>query len=176
MHRIIAALAVMSLVSMALIGSVTAPHRALGQDASPSPGMQAPEGVTFQFIAYGQLPQNMPPQEAMSMFRISFKPGAGFPVDKTDPTTALVSVERGTLTVTVDADIVVLDGGNMTGQMTQQDFKTMPAGQQFTMTVGDSALFPGNTAGTVSNAGTEDAVILVAQLEPPGYSEATPSS
>jgi quercetin dioxygenase-like cupin family protein len=116
----------------------------------------------------------MAPQEAMSMFRIAFKPGSGFPVEKSDPTTALVTIEKGTLTITVDTDIVVLHGGNMTGQMTQQDFMTMPAGQEFTMTVGDSAVFPANTGGTVSNAGTEDAVVLVAQLEPPGYSEGTP--
>jgi mannose-6-phosphate isomerase-like protein (cupin superfamily) len=176
MRRIIAALAVVALVSLAIAGAVASPRRVIGQEASPSPGMQAPVGITFQFIGYGKLPQNMEPQDAMSMFRILFKPGAGFPVDKTDPTTALVTVEKGTLTVTVDTDIVVLHGGAMTGQMTQQDFTAMPAGQQFTMTVGDSALFPAYSSGQVSNEGPDDLTILVAQLEPPGYSEATPGA
>jgi hypothetical protein len=176
MRRIIAALAVAALITVTLIGVATSPHRALGQQASPSPGEQAPPGISFQFIAYGLLPQNMEPQNALSMFRISFKPGAGFPVDKTDPTTALVSVEKGTLTVMVDTDITVLSGVGMNGEMTQQNLKTMPAGQKFTMTVGDSALFPAYSAGTVSNEGTDDVTVLAAQLEPPGYFEATPGA
>jgi len=179
MRRVIASLVVVTVLAFGLLGAARSPHNALGQNATPSPEEQVPEGVSFQFIAYGTLPPDMQAPEGFSMFRLALDPGASFPADKNDPTTALGYVEKGTLTLMLDTDITVLHAGAGNQEPTAQDFEMMPANQQFTMTVGDSAIFPANTAGTVTNDGTEQAVLLVAQLEPPGYSEgemATPGS
>ena len=108
MRSIIAALAAVALMSLAILGVTSSPHRVLGQEASPSPGELAPEGISFQFIAYGLLPQDMEPQEGFSMFRLTFTAGAGFPIENTDPTTALVYVEQGALTLTANTEITVL--------------------------------------------------------------------
>ena len=175
MRRIVAVVAIVALLSVGLFGAARSPHQVLGQSASPSPG-EAPPGVSFDFLAFGTLPANMEPQEGFSMFRLHFKTGAGFPIEKTDPTTALVYVEQGTLTVTADIDIEVLLAGAANQEPTQQDYETMPAGQQFTMKVGDSAVFPGYTAGEVRNNGSDEVVILVSQLSPPGYEESTPAA
>jgi quercetin dioxygenase-like cupin family protein len=176
MRRVIASLVVVTFLAIGLFGAAHSPHRVLGQSASPSPDEQAPEGISFEFIAYGQLPANMEPQEGFTMFRLHFKAGSGFPIDKSDPTTALVYVEQGTLTITADTDITVLHAGAGNQEPTEQDFEKMAAGQQFTMTVGDSAVFPAYTSGQVTNAGSDEVVILIAQLKPPGYEEGTPAA
>jgi quercetin dioxygenase-like cupin family protein len=179
MRRVIVSLVVVTLVAFGLLGATRSPHYVFGQSASPSPGDQVPEGVSFQFIAYGQLPPDMQAPEGFSMFRLALDPGASFPADKNDPTTALGYVEKGTLTLMLEMDITVLHAGTGNQEPTAQDFEMMPANQRFTMTVGDSAIFPANTAGTVTNDGAEQAILLIAQLEPPGYSEgemATPGA
>ena len=88
-------------------------------------------------------------------------------------TLALAVVEAGTVSFNIDAPITVLHSvGNE--EPTAEDFEAFPAGQDFTMEVGDSALFPASTAGEVRNDGTEDAVILAAIIEPSNEGGATP--
>ena len=176
MRRVIASLIVVTLLTFGLLGAARSPHHVLGQSASPSPDDQAPEGISFQFLAYGQLPADLGPQAGFSMFGLRLKPGSGFPIDKNDPTTALVYVEQGTLTIMADVDITVLHAGQGNQEPTEQDYETMAAGQRFTMTVGDSAVFPAYTSGQVTNDGSAEVIVLVAQLEPPGYQEATPGA
>ena len=176
MRRIMALLAIVALLSIGLIGAARSPHGVLGQAASPSPEEGLPEGISFGFIATGPLPADMEVPAGISMFRIYLDGGSSFPIDPNDPTTALAYVEQGTLTVAIDKDITVLHAGPENQEPTDQDFENMAAGQQFTMTVGDSAVFPAHTSGTVSNDGTEQVVLLVAELEPPGYEEGAPST
>ena len=142
------------------------------QDATPA--AEAPEGVSFEFLGGGETDVLPSAPAGISLVRITLAPGASFPAEADDPSLALVVVLAGTVTVNIEAPVTVLHPVNK--EPTAKDFEAFPAGQDFTMEVGDSALFPASTAGEVRNDGTEDAVLLGALIEPNGGEGATPAA
>ena len=144
-------------------------------DATPAAGDEGapPEGVTFEFLGGGGT--DVLPSAPVDVFlvRVTLAPGTSFPVEADDPSLALAVVEAGTVSFNIEAPVTVLHSvGNE--EPTAENFEAFPAGQDFTMEVGDSALFPASTAGEVRNDGTEDAVVLGALIEPSHEGEATP--
>jgi quercetin dioxygenase-like cupin family protein len=145
------------------------------QDATPAAGDEEapPEGVTFEFLGGGETEVLPSAPAEVFLARVTLAPGASFPSEADDPALALVVIEAGAITFNIEAPVTVLHPvGNE--EPTAEDFETFPAGQDFTMDVGDSALFPPNVAGEIRNDGTEDAMALAAIIEPSHEGGATP--
>ena len=167
------------LILLGLISSSPSRYSTVAQDATPEDGeFELPEGISFEFIAFGELPAEMEPQAELSMYRISFEPGTGFPPSAADPTTSLVFVERGALTITLNVPVQALRAigeGTPFPELEEE----VPAGTEFILNVGDSILVPSGSTGEVMNNGTETAVVLIAELAPEGAfddEDATPET
>ena len=154
------------LLLLGLTSTSPSRHSTLAQEATPEDDEFAlPEGISFEFIAFGELPAEMEPQAELSMYRISFEPGTGFPPSAADPTTSLVFVERGALTITLDVPVQVLRAigeGTPFPELAEE----IPAGTEFMLNLGDSILVPSGSTGEVMNNGTETAIVLIAELAP----------
>ena len=86
--------------------SVTAPPVTIAQEATPA--TQA--GVTFAAVAFASsIP--LPATGDVSVARISFAPGTGFPMAATDPVHGLAVIERGELTLRAGRPLVVTRAG-----------------------------------------------------------------
>jgi quercetin dioxygenase-like cupin family protein len=170
---LLAPLLVAVLLSVGVAGRVSAITRA--QEGTPSATDMAPEGITFTPLGFGTA-DTLPATPAdFSLFRIGFDPGASFPIEATDPSVALVFVEAGAITIRVDAPTRVTRAATIAAFATPgMDENAIPApdeiaaGIEFTMAAGDSAFFPPNETGEVRNDGQEQAVILIANIEPQG--------
>ncbi len=134
------------------------------QDATP-PTEQAgaPEGVSFVTLASGTIEVLSPGTANLVLGRIRLEPGATLPFDPTDPSVDLVYVSGGTLTFRVEADMAVARGARA-GTPAPAEPEDIPAGTEFTMSDGDSALFPPNASGEVRNDGDEDATAWVTNV------------
>jgi len=164
-------LSIVILVGSLLLGGgrLVAAH-----DATPAAGDEEapPEGLTFEFLGGGETDVLPSAPAEIGLVRVTLAPGASFPAEADDPSLALVVIEAGAITFNIEAPVTVLHSvGNE--EQTAENFE---AGQDFTMEVGDSALFPASVAGEVRNDGTEDAVLLVAFIDPNGEEGATPVS
>ncbi len=167
-------LSVVLLSIVFLVGSLLfgGGHLVAAQDATPA-DEAPPEGVTFEFLGGGETETLPSAPASVSLVRVTLAPDTSFPVEADDPTLVLVVIEAGAVTFNMEAPVSVLHPvGNE--EPTANDVEAYPAGQDFTMEVGDSALFPANTAGEVRNDGTEDVVLLVAIIQPNGEENATP--
>jgi len=170
-------LSVVLLSIIILVGSLVLGGGRLvaAQDATPAAGDEEapPEGVTFEFLGGGETDVLPSAPAEVFLARVTLAPGASFPSEADDPALALIVIEAGAITFNIEAPVTVLHPvGNE--EPTADDFEEMAAGQDFTMDVGDSTLFPASTAGEVRNDGTEDAVILAALIEPSHEGGATP--
>ena len=134
----------------------------MAQDATPASEQQpgAPEGVSFVTLAARSIEVLSPGTANLSFGRIRLAPGATLPFDPTDPTVDLVYVAGGTLNFRIDAPITVVRGVRA-GTPVPTEPEDIPAGTEFTMSDGDSALFPPNASGEVRNDGDEDATAWV---------------
>jgi quercetin dioxygenase-like cupin family protein len=163
--------AVLVLASVAVrIGS-----GALAQDATPAVEGFAPEGIAFEVLGYAD-GLALPATGELSVSRVTFAPGAGFPIEEGDPTYTLAVVERGELTVRLDGPLIVTRAGALAAALAAEGTEGAAAtpaaepvadGQAVTLAAGDAVLFPPNAGGEVGNAGQEDAVVLVVFVGPP---------
>jgi len=85
------------------------------------------------------------------------------PFDPTDPSVDLVFIGSGTLTFQIDAPMSVARAGQA-GTPAPTEPEDIPAGTEFTMSDGDSALFPPNVSGELRNDSDEDAVAWVTNV------------
>jgi hypothetical protein len=131
------------------------------------------EGVTLEFIGYGETAALPPGTTEIAQLRLIMEPGGSFPLDPEDPAVALVSVEAGAVTFAVDAPITVLHPA-ADGEPGPEDFEQFAAGEEFTMEQGDSAIFPPRVPGEARNDGEEEASLLIANIAPIAPDEATP--
>lgn len=137
----------------------------MAQDATPPSEQQAdaPEGVTFVNLASGTVDVLSPGTANLVLGRLRLAPGATLPIDPTNPSVNLVFMGSGTLTFRVEAPVPVSRVAN-SGTPVPAGSEEIPAGTGFTMSEGDSALFPPNAAGEVRNDGDEDAVAWVTSM------------
>ena len=137
----------------------------MAQDATPSAEQQAgaPEGVSFVTLASGTIEVLQPGTANLVLGRVRLAPGATLPFDATDPSVDLVFMASGTLTFRVDAPMTVARGVSA-GTPVPTEPEDIPANTEFTMSDGDSALFPPNAGGEVRNDGAEDAVAWVTNV------------
>jgi len=135
------------------------------QDATPPSEQQAgaPEGVSFVTLASGSIQVLSPGTANLVLGRIRLAPGAALPFDPADPSVDLVYMTGGTLTFRIDAPITVARGVSA-GTPIPTEPEAIEANTEFTMSDGDSALFPPNAAGEVRNDGDEDATAWVTNV------------
>ena len=124
-----------------------------------------PEGVTFEALGFGSAEALQEAPGEVALFRIGVEPGAFFPIDPGDPALALVYLENGTVTINVDAPIMVLRAAGE-GTPFPEEQEEMPAGTEFTLQAGDSAIFPPRVGGEARNEGSEQVSLLVASVGP----------
>jgi quercetin dioxygenase-like cupin family protein len=148
----------------------------MAQEATPASGQQAgaPEGVTFLTLASGTIQVLSPGTANLVLGRIRLAPGASLPFDPTDPSVDLVFMGSGTLTFRVEGDMTVARGVKA-GTPVPTEPEAIPAGTEFTLSDGDSALFPPSIAGEVRNDGAEDAVAWVVTVAVFAEAAATPT-
>jgi quercetin dioxygenase-like cupin family protein len=134
------------------------------QDATPpSEQVGAPEGVSFVTLASGSIQVLSPGTANLVLGRIRLAPGATLPFDPADPSVDLVYMTGGTLTFRIDAPMTVARGVTA-GTPIPTEPEAIEANTEFTMSDGDSALFPPNAAGEVRNDGDEDATAWVTNV------------
>ena len=85
-----------SLVAVMLLGMLAlhAQPVAVAQEATPAAGVMEPEGVTFEPIAIAS-GLTLPSPADMIAIRFNIEPGAGFPLEASDPTAGMLIVESG---------------------------------------------------------------------------------
>ncbi|MGH2614316.1 MAG: cupin domain-containing protein [Thermomicrobiales bacterium] len=125
-----------------------------------------PEGVTVDIWATAvtdAVPENA---NQILLFRMTLAPGAGLPITPEEGSVSLVEVERGAVTTTVDAPMSVSRAGAEAGSE-----EAIPAGEPFTLAMGDSALYGPDLTGEFGNAGTEVASVIVLEALPTAAAE-----
>ena len=175
---------VLSLVAVMLLGFVAfgVPPAALAQEATPAAEGFTEEGVTFEPLALAT-ELTFPATGELSISRVSFDPGAGFPIDEGDPSYALAVIESGELTVRQDGPLVVMRAGElataigeeMAGGAFTPATEEIAAGQEVTLAAGDTVLFPPDVGGEIRNDSQVRTVVLVAFVGPP-VTEGTPTA
>ncbi len=173
-----------SLVGLMLLGA-TAPDMqpvTRAQGVTPVPGIE-PEGVIFEPLAITSGVTLASPADIIAV-RLRIEPGAGFPLETSDPTGGMVIVESGTFTIRVDAPWAITRGGSAmaaiataeaTGTYTPPD-EQIASGEEVTMSAGDAAYIPGSVSGEIRNDGDEPAVAHVVLIGPTqGFTGATPT-
>ena len=172
MHRIPILLSIVAVALLGLVAASWLPFGALAQEGAEkepdgTPGAEdvLPQGVTFEAIGYGSAESLPATPVSVSVFRLRFEPGAGLSVGEGDPSLALVSVESGALTAVVEAPMTILRAAGE-GTPFPEEAESVPAGEEFTLEEGDSALFPANVAGEVRHDGSDPTVVLVAEIAP----------
>ncbi len=141
------------------VSSITA------QDSTPTgePGV-SDEGISVEFIGFGETGPLPSGPAYIQLFRIIIEPGGNVDLPEY-PSTALASIESGAVTLSVDAPITVVTVPD-DGELDPDDQEIFPAGEEFTLEEGDSALFPPNVQGDARNDGNQDASIFVANVFP----------
>jgi quercetin dioxygenase-like cupin family protein len=120
----------------------------------------------------------------MLVVRFSLEPGAGFPLEASDPTGGMVVVESGAFTVRVEEMAWVVNRGEalraaMTEGGDEADFaasmEEVAMGEEAVLGAGDVAWVPGSVSGEIRNDGQEPAEGIVFLVGPPeAMSAATP--
>lgn len=135
------------------------------QDATPPSGQQAgaPEGVSFVTLTSGSFQVLSPGTANLVLGRIKLDPGATLPIDAANPAVNLLYMSAGTLTFRVDAPMTVSRGVEV-GTPVPTEPEAISANTEFTMSDGDSALFPPNAGGEVRNDGDQEATAWVTSV------------
>ncbi len=121
----------------------------------------------------------------MFVARFSLAPGAGFPLEASDPTGGMVVVESGAFTVRVEEMAWMVNRGEaLRAAMAEADetsdlsaaMEQVAMGEEAVLEAGDVAWVPGSVSGEIRNDGQEPAEGLVFLVGPPAaMSEATPA-
>ena len=143
----------------------------LAQDATPA-GEAPPEGATFRTLAAGSVEVLSPSTANLVLGRLSLNAGSSIPFDPEDPSAILFYVATGELTFRVDVPMTVARAGTEGTPTPPED---VTADTEFTLSEGDSAIFPGSMTGEVRNDGAEDASAIVVDIVHIVAAEGTPT-
>jgi quercetin dioxygenase-like cupin family protein len=118
------------------------------------------------------------------VFRFGLEPGAAIPVEDS-PGVGVLVVESGSLTVQVDAPVMVTRGAGMSEAMATAEatgdfsgvIESVTAGEAVSLEAGDAAHIPGDVPGEIRNEGQESATALAFIVYPSEgmMGEATPA-
>ncbi|MBA2445034.1 MAG: cupredoxin domain-containing protein [Nocardioidaceae bacterium] len=178
----------LSVVIVVLLGTVvlrTQPG-AIAQEATPASSEEMmPEGITFEPVAFALGVEVASPAD-LFVARVGLDPGAGFPIEDSDPSAGILVVESGTFTVQVEGPVTVTRGAGLAEAMATAETtgdssgasEAIAAGEAVTLAAGDAAYIPGSINGEIRNDGQERAVGLAFLVGPPEdmMAEATPAA
>ena len=176
--------ALVSVVAMMLLGMLAlhAQPVAIAQEATPAAEELA--GVTFEPLGFAMGVDLASPAD-MLVVRFSLEPGAGFPLEASDPTGGMVVVESGAFTVRVEEMAWTVNRGEalraaMAEGGDEADFaasmEEVAMGEEAVLEAGDVAWVPGSVSGEIRNDGQEPAEGIVFLVGPPeAMSAATPA-
>ncbi len=166
----------LSVVAVVLLGIVAlgAQPRVFAQEATPAADDSMEEGLTFELLAFAAGVELTSPADLI-VSRIGIEPGAGFPIEESDPTTGLLIVESGAFTVQVDGPWTVSRAGSFEGAMATAEatgvyapiVEEITSGEEVTLEAGDAAFIPPSVNGEMRNDGDEPAVGLAFLIAPP---------
>lgn len=171
-------------VVVALLGilALAAQPPTVAQEATPAG--EDMEGLTFEAISFATGVEVQSPSDLI-VVRLGIEPGAGFPIEESDPTTGILLVESGAFTVVVEGAMTVTRGAGLADAMATAeasgDFsaasESIAAGEEVTLEAGDAAYIPASVNGEIRNDGDERAVGLAFLVAPPEdmMGEATPA-
>jgi quercetin dioxygenase-like cupin family protein len=165
----------MTLVVAAGVGGALDPS-VRAQDATPASEQAAgtPEAATFRAVAAGSIEVLAQSTANLVLGRITLAPGGSLPFDPTDPSALLVYVASGELTFRVEVPMTVARGAAV-GTPVPTEPEAVAANTEFTLSDGDSALFPGAMAGEVRNDGSDQATAWVVDIVHLTDTAATPT-
>lgn len=156
-----------ALMGVGSVGGLSG-HHALAQDATPA-AQSDMAGIAY--LPLGYIPAvAMPDSVDTEVARGTLEPGAGFSFTPDDPAAAILIMESGEITVTVeDASWTISRGAAVTAVLTGTPaasgatdvVEVVGAGETATFSAGDIAYVPGNVTGELHNAGDEQAVTLL---------------
>lgn len=159
------------------VGSVAAVtgHQALAQEATP---VAQESGMGITYLPLGYIPgAAMPDAVDMEIARGTLEPGAGFPFSADDPAAAMMIMESGEISATVeDAPWTISRGGAVAAIVTgtpaadgaTEVVEVIAAGETATFSAGDIAYIPGSATGELHNSGDEPAVTLLVTFRETG--------
>lgn len=171
--RRFAVVAAFALLGVGSVVRMTGPH-ALAQEATPA-AQTGMEGVTY--LPLGYIPAAaMPAAVDMKLARGTLEPGAGILFTADDPSGAMMGVEAGEITATVeDASWTISRGAAAVAIVTRapaaagaEVVNVIAPGETATFTAGEVAYIPGDSTGELHNSGDEQAVALLMTYRPTG--------
>ena len=161
-----------ALLGVGSLAGVTG-QQALAQEATPLAQGSA-GGITY--VPLGYLPgAAMPEAVDMEVARGTLAPGAGFPFAADDPAAAMMIMESGEITATVEdaswtisrgAAVAAVVTGTPAAAGTTEVVEIIEAGETATFSAGDVAYIPGSVTGELHNSGAEPAVALLVTYLP----------
>jgi quercetin dioxygenase-like cupin family protein len=150
-------------------------HHALAQEATPIAQVGV-EGISY--LPLGIIPgATLPDAVDMEVARGTLEPGAGFPFSADDPAAAMMIMESGAITATVEdaswtisrgAAVAAIVTGTPAADGTTEVVEIVAAGETATFFAGDVAYIPGNSTGELHASGDEQAVALLITYRPAG--------
>jgi quercetin dioxygenase-like cupin family protein len=106
------------------------------------------------------------------LFRLTLDSGAVLPIDPADPSTSLIYVESGTVTLHVDVPLTVRRASSLVtavaggGQGEEPVREQVAANTEITLEPGDSFVVPPGGAGEARNDWSRPIVLLIAEVAP----------
>ena len=165
MRRFISLLSIVSLLMASMVVSMSA------QDATPpAEEMGLPE--SFE-IAPGVVADNFlfaEGAEAPSVYRLTFEDGVVYPVIP-GPSLEVGYMESGSLVMTLDVPVTVMQVGNLDGPG-----ETFDPGTAFTLEEGNYLVLQPGASGEIRNESGGPAMLSVAGLIPTSGIQATPEA
>ena len=149
---------------------------AFAQEATPTgQAGGTPEAVRGRPLAAGAIEVLAPGTGNIALGRIVLEPGTSLLFDPTDPSAVLLYMGAGELTFRVETEMTVARN-RARGTPVPTEPEAVEANTAFTMSEGDSALFPPAIAGEIRNDGAEAATAWVVGVTlQPTEAAATPT-
>jgi mannose-6-phosphate isomerase-like protein (cupin superfamily) len=152
-----------SAVGMLVAGLLTVGPLSVGQAQQSTPAASGAIGVTTQVL--GRFPSELAPGQALALLRITVAPG-GSVAPHTHPGETIYHLASGTLQFTLlegEAQLVrAVDGTPAAATPTAGE--AIPVGEEITLNAGDTVYYEAAALQSERNDGTEDAVVLLANL------------
>lgn len=170
------------LVSLVLIGTVSAAHPAIALADEPALAEMASEGVRYEPVTSAP-GLDLPSPGDLLMVRVQLAPGAHLPLDAADPTGGVLLTESGTFTIEAQSPFEVSRAMSPVGAFaTAKDtaigehipqHEAVLDGRIVHLAPGDAADLPGYLHADIRNDGPEPAVGLMILIVPTSVPPAT---
>lgn len=167
MHRVSSTFPLLFVLLLGLLTVGLAPAARAQDEAPPAAGenLELPEGVRFEVMGYAT-GDDFPLMGDIVLFRIRLDSDVTLSVNSDlVPASGLLVVDEGSVTISLDAPVTVLRAAGE-GTPFPMETEVIEAGTEFTLEAGDSTVVPGDPTAELRNDGDEEAVLLLAVVDP----------